>query len=115
MYGKKAEAKQERVAQYVDCVLTFEELQALIDSRDIELTELPEDVLDNASYYGRIFARSGGVSEAVGQAIKEQNIDFTVNPLPCDGIEECKTALLKASRGILKITLLRVWRVSADV
>ena len=100
--AKKAEAKQERVAQYVDCVLTFEELQALIDSRDIELTELPEDVLDNASYYGRIFARSGGVSEAVGQAIKEQNIDFTVDPLPCDGIEECKTALLKASRGILK-------------
>ncbi len=40
--------------------------------------------------------------EAVGQAIKEQNIDFTVDPLPCDGIEECKTALLKASRGILK-------------
>lgn len=67
-------------------------LQALIDSRNIELTELPEDVLDNASYYGRIFARSGGVSEAVGQAIKEQNIDFTVDPLPCDGIEECKTA-----------------------
>jgi iron only hydrogenase large subunit-like protein len=100
--AKKAEAKQERVAQYVDCVLTFEELQALIDSRNIELTELPEDVLDNASYYGRIFARSGGVSEAVGQAIKEQNIDFTVDPLPCDGIEECKTALLKASRGILK-------------
>lgn len=100
--AKKAEAKQERVAQYVDCVLTFEELQALIDSRNIELTELPEDVLDNASYYGRIFARSGGVSEAVGQAIKEQNIDCTVDPLPCDGIEECKTALLKASRGILK-------------
>ena len=66
------------------------------------LPSFPEDVLDNASYYGRIFARSGGVSEAVGQAIKEQNIDFTVDPLPCDGIEECKTALLKASRGILK-------------
>ena len=48
--AKKAEAKQERVAQYVDCVLTFEELQALIDSRDIELTELPEDVLDNAGH-----------------------------------------------------------------
>jgi iron only hydrogenase large subunit-like protein len=52
-------------ASYVDSVLTFEELQALIDSRGIDLTALDDDVLDNASYYGRIFARSGGLTDAV--------------------------------------------------
>lgn len=99
--AKKMEMQDERVSKYIDSVLTFEELQALFDSRSIELETLEEDVLDNASYYGRIFARSGGVSDAVKEALKEQNIDFEANPLPCDGIEECRIALLKASKGVL--------------
>ncbi len=99
--AKKAEAQLETVKPYVDAVLTFEELQALFDSRDIEITELSEGVLDNASYFGRIFARSGGVSDAVAQALKEQNIDFEVKACACDGIEECRTALLKKSKNVL--------------
>ncbi|MBQ3484742.1 MAG: 4Fe-4S dicluster domain-containing protein [Clostridia bacterium] len=96
--AKKAERQLEGAKDYVDAVMTFEELQALFDSRDIELTELPEDVLDNASYFGRIFARSGGLSEAVAQALKEQNIDFEAKPVVCSGIEECRMALLKLSK-----------------
>ncbi len=95
--AKKMEIKKESVSPYVDSVLTFEELQALIDSRDIELSELPLGVLDNASYYGRIFARCGGLSDAVKESLKEQNIDFEVKSVSCDGIEECRAALLKAS------------------
>lgn len=48
---------------------------------------------------------SGGLSDAVGQALKERNInsdEFQCKPLPCNGILECKTALLKASKGLLK-------------
>ena len=100
--AKKAEAQRENVREHVDCVLTFEELQAWIDSRDLDLASLSEGVLDNASFFGRIFARSGGLSEAVNQALKEQEIDFTVNPLVCDGIEECRVALLKKQRNLLK-------------
>ncbi len=99
--AKKAEAQKEEAKPWVDCVLTFDELQALIDSRDFDVSELEESDLDNASYYGRIFARSGGLSDAVVQALKEQNIDFTVKPAVCDGIEQCRMALLKASRGAL--------------
>ncbi len=99
--AKKAEAQLESVKPYVDCVLTFEELQALFDSKDIDITSLTEDVLDNASYFGRIFARSGGLSDAVKQALTEQNIDFAVKPAVCDGIEACKTALLKKSKNVL--------------
>lgn len=94
--SKKQEIKDERVKDYVDFVLTFEELQAMIDSRDIDASSLEEDVLDNASYYGRIFARTGGLSDAVRQAIKEQNIDFEVHPLICDGIDNCRAGLMKA-------------------
>ena len=99
--AKKAEAQLESVKPHVDSVLTFEELQALFDSKDIDITTLPEDVLDNASYFGRIFARSGGLSDAVKQALDEQKIDFTVKPAVCDGIEACKVALLKKSKNVL--------------
>ena len=74
-----------------------------IPSRDIQLNSLPEGVLDNASYYGRIFARSGGLSDAVTQALKEQGLDqtFELKAIACDGIEACRMALLKASKKVL--------------
>ncbi len=100
--AKKMEAQKENVKPLVDVVLTFEELQALIDSRDFDVTKLEEDVLDNASFYGRIFARSGGLTDAVAQAVKEHGReDFAVKSAVCDGIEACRMALLKASRGAL--------------
>ena len=99
--AKKAEAQLDTVKPYIDAVLTFEELQALFDSRDLDITTLPEDVLDNASYFGRIFARSGGLSDAVAEGLKEQNIDFDLKPCVCDGIEACRMALLKKSKNVL--------------
>lgn len=100
--AKKMEFQKESVRPYIDCVLTFEELQALFDSRDIDISTLPLDVLDNASYYGRIFARSGGLTDAVKQALKEQDLeDFELKPVSCDGIEACRMALLKASKNVL--------------
>ncbi|MCD8328071.1 MAG: 4Fe-4S dicluster domain-containing protein [Ruminococcus sp.] len=100
--AKKMEIKRDEVKDLVDYVLTFEELQALIDSRDIPIAELEEEALDNASYFGRIFARSGGVTDAVKQAIKEQGLNIELNPVVCNGIEECKKPLLLASKGIRK-------------
>ena len=99
--AKKAEAQLEEVKPYIDAVMTFEELQALYDSKDIDITTLDEDVLDNASYFGRIFARSGGLSDAVAQGLKEQNLEFDLKAVPCDGIEACRMALLKLNKGIL--------------
>lgn len=100
--AKKMEIQRDEVKPYVDATLTFEELQALFDSREIDLTTLEEGVLDNASYFGRIFARSGGLSDAVAQGLKEQGLtDFELKACSCDGIEECKIALLKKSKNVL--------------
>ena len=94
------EFQKDSVRPYIDSVITFEELQALFDSRDIDITSLSESILDNASYFGRIFARSGGLSDAVAQGLKEHKLEsFALKPIACDGIEQCKVALLKASRG----------------
>ena len=105
--AKKAEIQLDKVKPYVDVVLTFEELQALFDSRDIDITTLEEGVLDNASYYGRIFARCGGLSDAVVEALKEQNInDFEVKGISCDGIEECKIALIKKNKNLIDVNFI---------
>ena len=100
--AKKKEVQLESVSPYVDAALTFEELQALFDSKDVDITSLSEGVLDNASYFGRIFARCGGLSDAVAEGLKEQGFtDFALKACSCDGIEECKIALMKKSKNLL--------------
>lgn len=100
--AKKAEAQLETVKPYVDAVMTFEELQALFDSRDIDITTLEETELTGASYFGRIFARSGGLSEAVAQGLSEHKVsDFELKAIACSGIEECRAALIK--KGVNKL------------
>lgn len=100
--AKKMEFHDEKVKPYIDSVITFEELQALFDSKGLDITLMNEDVLDNASYYGRIFARSGGLSDAVKQGLKEHGLDdFDLKAVACDGIEACRVALLKASKRVL--------------
>ena len=100
--AKKSEMKLDKAKDYIDSVITYEELQALIDSKDIKLESLQESPLDNASYYGRIFARSGGVTDAIKQAMVENNLtDVELKPVVCDGIEQCKAALTKAKLGVL--------------
>lgn len=100
--AKKMEFQRPEVRPYIDSVITFEELQALFDAKGVDIEHLREGVLDNASYYGRIFARSGGLTDAVAQALKEQNSQgFEFNPVACDGIEACRIALAKAAKGVL--------------
>lgn len=76
--AKKMEFQKDEVRPYIDCVLTFEELQALFDSRDLEITEMAEDVLDNASYFGEYLPARRSFRRG-GEALKEQ--DITVSSL----------------------------------
>ncbi len=100
--AKKKEIQKPEVRPYVDAVLTFEELQALFDSREIDITTRPESELEGASYFGRIFARCGGLAEAVAEGIREHGLtDFELKAVSCDGIEECKIALLKKAKGLI--------------
>ena len=109
--AKKAEWKRPEVQPYIDCVLTFEELQALIDSMEIDIENLEESVLDEASGFGRGFACSGGVAQAVAQALKElaekegpdsPAASFELKAAVCDGIESCRNTLARANKGLLQ-------------
>ncbi len=101
--AKKQEMQLGKTMGAVDCVLTFEELWALLESKDIDLTKLEPAQLDEASGFGRTFARSGGVSAAVAEALKEAGIkeqQFKLQAVPCSGIDECKVAFMKAAKGV---------------
>ena len=103
--AKKAETKYTDAGKYVDYTITFEEMQAMFSARGIDVTTMHKAELDNASFYGRIFARCGGLAEAVTEALKEQGVSeeqFKLNAVSCNGIAECKTALFKKQKGILK-------------
>ena len=73
--AKKAEVRKPEISKYVDYAITFEELQALFDSKDIILKDQEETEWNQATYYGRIFARSGGLAEAVTQAEFEDHTE----------------------------------------
>lgn len=99
--AKKAEIRKESVKNYVDVALTFEEMLALFDSRSIALEDLEETPLGNASYFGRIFARSGGLTEAMIEGLKEIESSLELVPETCNGIESCRVAMLKKTKDLL--------------
>ncbi|MDR3049169.1 MAG: 4Fe-4S dicluster domain-containing protein [Elusimicrobiota bacterium] len=101
--AKKMEIQKDEVKEYVDGIITFEELQAIFDGLEIDISVLPDmGDLKDASYYGRIFAKSGGLAEAVQEALKERGYnDFKLAPIACNGLQECNSALLKLSKNVL--------------
>ncbi len=92
--AKKVEYKLEKTMGAIDSVLSFEELQAFLDARGIDAATLPETALDNASYYGRIFAKAGGITQGIVHIAKEQGVEG-LNPVSMNGIDQIKVNMLK--------------------
>lgn len=106
--AKKAEARQADVADAVDYVLTFREMADVFDAAGIDPKNLEEDLRDHSSAAGRIYARTGGVSEAVAQTVSRIAPD---RPLPlkarqADGVPECKAMLKDVMEGRLDANFL---------
>ena len=96
--SKKSEYRLEKTGGAIDCVISFEELQAFFDARHINLTELEGVELNDASYYGRIFARSGGLSKGLKEIAEKEGIEG-IKPVAMSGLSECRTNLLKLKVG----------------
>ena len=97
--SKKMEYKLEKTKGAIDSVISFEELQAFLDAKEINMEELEETVLNNASFYGTIFAKSGGIKEGIEAVAKEQFEIEDLNPVAMNGITDCKVNLLKLKMG----------------
>lgn len=99
--SKKKEHQLEKTNGAVEAVMSFEELQAFFDARDIVISELDGKPLDNASYYGRIFARAGGLTQGLEEVAKEKGYEG-LDSLKMNGLSECKVGLLQLKMGRAK-------------
>lgn len=100
--AKKMEITKVNLKGSTDFVLTFEELMAMLDAANIKVEYCEDENLDNASFFGRIFARSGGLTEAIRHIIEKEKIDVDFTPVICDGIKDCEKALKMAKVNKLK-------------
>lgn len=99
--AKKAEAKEPDIKDAVDFVLTFQEVAELFKEMNIDPLTMPEDNSDHSSKAGRIYARTGGVSEAVKTTLKRLNpeFNFDLTSQTANGIIDCKKMLNQISKG----------------
>jgi len=98
--AKKREGLEAEVKEYIDYVITFEELMGMLGARDIEWQELEEDKFTTlASRDGRGYAVAGGVAQAIVDCIKKERPELEVEVERADTLKECKKMLLKAKAG----------------
>ncbi|NCB63649.1 MAG: iron hydrogenase [Clostridia bacterium] len=97
--AKKSEAREPDLAGAVDYVLTFQEVRDIFDAAALDPSKLAEREKDHSSRAGRIYARTGGVSEAVRVTVEQLRPEkaVKVKTLQADGVPGCK-AMLEAIR-----------------
>ena len=99
--AKKTEATLPDLAGAIDFVLTFQELAAVFSATGIDPSVMSDEENATASRAGRIYARSGGVSEAVAQTLKKilPKRVGDMHVLKVDGIPNCQKVLEQAVNG----------------
>ena len=102
--AKKKEAREEDIADAVDHVLTFQEVQDMFEAADIHPELLGEDEKEHSSRAGRIYARTGGVSEAVNVTVEQMNPDrkIKVRAEQADGVPSCRAMIERLKNGEIK-------------
>ncbi|PWM44211.1 MAG: iron hydrogenase [Clostridiales bacterium] len=99
--AKKAEAREPDISGAVDFVLTFREMQDIFDAAGINPSEMKETERDHSSRAGRLYAKSGGVSEAVRETVKamspERNI--AIKTKMAEGVPSCRAMIESLKNG----------------
>ncbi|WAJ23407.1 [Fe-Fe] hydrogenase large subunit C-terminal domain-containing protein [Lacrimispora xylanolytica] len=90
--AKKAEAREKDLVGAVDYVLTFQEVKNIFDALGIDPADMEESEKDHSSRAGRIYARKGGVSEAVELTVKAIDPEKKTKIVTkrADGVPACK-------------------------
>ena len=99
--AKKNEAKEPDLVGAVDYVLTFQEVRDIFEAARIHPETLEDTQRDHSSRAGRIYAHTGGVSEAVQATVAklrpERNIP--VRAAQADGVPACRELIESIRRG----------------
>lgn len=98
--SKKLEALQDHVRDYVDFVITYEELMGMFIAQEIEPSAIEvKTPSTDASLTGRNYGFSGGVATAVMNRIHEIDPDRKVEVECADGLHECVRLMKLATAG----------------
>lgn len=97
--AKKAEAREPDLAGAVDFVLTFQEMRDVFAAAAIHPETLTDSERDHSSRAGRIYARAGGVSEAVRATVDQlrKGRGIPIRTRQAAGIPACR-AMIDAIR-----------------
>ncbi len=98
--AKKSEVKDQQLENNADYVLTYSEIRAIMKAKEVKL-EPTVNSYQEASVYGKHFAESGGVTNAVLQYMKETDNQIDAKVCKANGAAECKKALLLMKAGRL--------------
>lgn len=100
--AKKAEARDADIAGAIDHVFTFTEMKDVFAAAGIDPLELEgEDSFEYSSRGGRLYARAGGVSVAVAEAVAElyPTKSKFFKTAEADGVPACKELLARVGEG----------------
>lgn len=108
--AKKLEASRRTIRSYVDFVLTFEELSAILEAKEIDIAACEEsEPLSGSSGDGKGFAVSGGVAKAVEDAIHELDPEREVLTARAEGLPDCRKCFSLQRQANTTVICLRAW------
>ena len=99
--AKKSEAREPDIADAIDYVLTFQEVKDIFEAAEIDPALLPWSDRDHSSRAGRIYAYTGGVSEAVSRTVEQLRpaSHAAVRTQQANGIPACQAMIEEIKSG----------------
>ena len=106
--AKKSEALLPDVKGAIDYVLTFQELATIFEATGIDPNQQDDEEKAVASWGGRIYAYTGGVSDAVATTLEKliPHHSQKLIPVKVDGIPDCQKLLEQIKNGQLSFNFI---------
>ena len=100
---QKAEAREKDIADAIDFVLTFQEVEDIFKIMNIEPAKMKESEKEHSSRAGRIYAYSKGVSEAVSTSLErlDPGRAISIKARSADGVANLRALIddIKEGKG----------------
>lgn len=99
--AKKAEAREKDLQGAVDYVLTFQEMKDIFNALKIKPENMKDQKREYSSKAGRIYARTGGVSQAVRSTLEKlaPEKSMVIKTRQADGVSACKEMINSLLQG----------------
>ncbi|MGN0482561.1 MAG: 4Fe-4S dicluster domain-containing protein [Lachnospiraceae bacterium] len=98
--AKKSEVVDQKIEGNADYVLTYNEIEAMMNAKGVAL-QPKANTYQDSSVYGKRYGNSGGVTDSVLEYMKETDQECDVKVCRANGAADCKKALLLMKVGKL--------------